>query len=257
MNIPIITYHKISNDREFGLTTQGLKAFEAQIFNLVSKGYKSITFKDLNNGKPIPQKSVIISFDDGYESVYQNAFPILQKYNLTASIFIVANYLGKYNDWESFAIQRKYRHLSKSQILELKKYGYEIASHSLNHYYLPFCSDKTIRREVEVSMKKLEDITGDSVVSFCFPYGKYNQNSLKIVEEAGYKYATGNIQLLGRNKSDYPFNLPRRSIYATDSLKSFSKKLEYSRKINLLYLTEWTIQLGAWTGILKKRYQNI
>jgi peptidoglycan/xylan/chitin deacetylase (PgdA/CDA1 family) len=256
MDIPILAYHKISDDKEFGLTTIGLNTFESQIRSLISEGYKPVTFIDILNETPLPKKCVIISFDDGYESVYHNAFPILQKYNAPATIFMVVNYLGKYNEWESFAIQRKFRHLSESQIMELRRYGFEIGSHTLNHYHLPSCSVGVIRTEVVQSKKKIEDITGESVASFCFPYGKYNKNSLKMVEEAGYKFATCNIQLIGKN-NEHPFSIPRRAIYATDSIKSFLIKLEHPGNFNFLYFTEWTIQRGALAGIWKKRLINV
>lgn len=252
IDIPILAYHKISDDKEFGLTTIGIDRFESQLKLLVAEGYETISFKDLKDSCTFSKKkTVILTFDDGYASIYHHAFPLLQKYKLNATVFIVVDYLGKMNDWESYAIQRKYRHLSHSHIIELQKYGFEMGSHTLNHFHLPSCPPSVIRSEINISKKKLEDITGESVLSFCYPYGKYNNTSMTVVKEAGYKYATCNLRFSDR-KEYHLFKLPRRTIYSTDSLKSVLTKLRSPREFNFTYLSEWSIQRGALAGIWKK-----
>ena len=116
-DIPIITYHKISNQKEFGLTTVSKRQFEIQMKYLKSNGYTSVCFKNLTQEYSLPEKPIIITFDDGYESIYQNAFPILKKYNFMAVVYIITDYIGRFNLWEAAPFQQKFRHLSKDQIL--------------------------------------------------------------------------------------------------------------------------------------------
>jgi len=255
-NIPIITYHKISNNKEPGLTTISISRFETHLKLLQSQGYSSITFKDLKEKRSIPAKPIIITFDDGYQCVYKNALPLLQKHNFRAVIYMVSGHLGKMNTWEAYSIQRRFKHLDRNEILDLNNNGFEIASHSNHHHYLPSCPDSIIGSEVKDSKKTLEDITGDHVISFCYPYGKYSERIAHFVQDAGYYYATCNISLSNRNGQDN-YALQRRSIYYTDSVKNFIDKINKPFKFSTTVLAEWIIQKGSLAGIVKKKIQNI
>ena len=245
-NIPIIAYHKISNEKEFGLTTITIDNFERQIDTILSNGYTPITFKKLKENNNLPKKPIIITFDDGYESVYTNAFPILQKHNATAVVFIIANYMGKINKWEALERQRRFKHLSKKQIIELCNYGFEIGSHGLSHKYLPFYADHIVYEEVFESKNILECITGESVISFCYPYGRYNNRVFNIVQKAGYSHATCNIKFFNKNNA---FTLYRRSIYSSDKNSTLINKINHPYSYNYAYLNEWVIQRGALASI--------
>ncbi len=247
-DIPIITYHKISNQKEFGLTTVSKRQFEIQMKYLKSNGYTSVCFKDLTQEYSLPEKPIIITFDDGYESIYQNAFPILKKYKFLAIVYIVTDYIGRFNLWEAAPFQQKFRHLSEAQILELKNQGHEIASHSKLHRYLPALSINSIKEEIEVSKTNLEALLGEKITSFCYPYGRFSEKIINIVEDAGYRYATSNLRLSNKNNNN-PYSLSRRSIYMTDSLNTFKSKLATPTSLNVSYFSEILIQKGALASI--------
>ena len=163
---PILAYHKISPEKEFGLTTISPQIFERQINIILESGFTPITFEKLALKNKLPEKPIIISFDDGYESVYNHALPVLEKYNIQAVVYIIAGYIGEINNWESFSLQRKYRHLSKSQIRELSDLNFEIGSHGLSHPYLPALYKIELHDELDTSQKVIEDITGKAGIGY-------------------------------------------------------------------------------------------
>jgi len=168
-NIPIITYHKISDRKEVGLTTISKKIFENQMTYLKTNGYTSVCFKDLAPGYRLPDKPIIITFDDGYENIFHNAAPILKKYRFKSVIFVVTDYFGKYNLWEAVPFQQKFKHLSKDQILELSDCGHEIASHGKRHRYLPLLNIDALNEAIEGSKVQLDTVLGKILSVFAIP----------------------------------------------------------------------------------------
>jgi len=247
-DIPIITYHKISNHREFGQTTISLDVFKSQIRYLSKAGFTSIHFKDLFSGKDIPSKSIIITFDDGYENIYHNALPVLLENNYKAVIFIVTDFLGKKNSWEALNFQHNYKHLSSEQILELNNYGFEIGSHGKTHRYLPLLKERDLEDELINSKQYLEQIISDPVISFCYPYGRFTKKIKQCVARAGYFFATSNLQPFKKKQHDQ-LALFRRSIYTIDSFKIFKSKIKPIASYSTAYLSEFLIQQGALVSI--------
>jgi peptidoglycan/xylan/chitin deacetylase (PgdA/CDA1 family) len=246
-DIPIITYHKISDNKEFGLTTVSQSQFAEQMDYLSSNGYKPICFNQLNSNRSLPEKPVIITFDDGYESVYQNAVPIMDSFGFKSVVFIVTSYLGKLNRWEAVSFQRQFRHLSKDQILKLRDRGHEIGSHGKMHTYLPKLDNMALREEIGGSKADLEDILEEEIISFCYPYGRFTERVLSFVENAGYQYATSNPKINNGNLN--LLSLTRRSIYSTDSLTSFKAKISSPPHFSPTLLIEILIQKGALASI--------
>ena len=246
-DIPIITYHKISNQKEFGLTTVSQHQFEHQMKYLSDEGYETVCFKDIKTQNSVPEKPIIITFDDGYESIYQNALPVLEKYNFKSVIFVVSEFIGNYNLWEAVPFQQKYKHISKEHLTKILEKGHEIGSHSKNHFYLPALGKNTLKDEIAGSKNDLENIINGEVVSFCYPYGRSNIKIKNLVREAGYTFATSNAGR-GNNNMDM-LSLNRRSIYAHDSLRNFKSKVSPNTGFTLTYLSEILIQKGALASI--------
>jgi peptidoglycan/xylan/chitin deacetylase (PgdA/CDA1 family) len=250
----ILTYHKISYHKDLGLNTITPEIFEKQIQIILSTGFIPVTFKQLEKNKI--DKPLIITFDDGYESIYSQALPILKKYRIPAVIFIVSDYIGKTNAWESFPRQRSSQHLSKNQLLELQDNGCEIGSHSRFHNYLPTVSNDLLVQEVKYSKSMIEQMCESEVISFCYPYGQYSERVVHAVRDAGYRYAACNISLPQRNSGN--LTLLRRSIYRNDNYSSFKKKLTGNNgMINRSILQEWLIQRGTIPGIAINIIQNL
>ncbi len=256
-DIPILAYHKVSPESEFGLTTIRPENFRAQIEYLHSNGFTALTFRDLlKDNFNMPDKPVILTFDDGYESIDRYALPVLEQYGFRAVIFVVTGFIGKRNTWEAYRVQQRHRHLSAPQLKRMHQAGHEIGSHTVTHPYLSTLPAAAAASEIMTSRQMLEDLLGEQIVSFCYPYGRYSARIAGLLRENEYIFATVNRGILNRAKPNL-LALPRASIYAIDTPSAFIRKTRTSAKPDLPRLTEYVIQTGALTGILKKSATQI
>ena len=209
--ILVLNYHQV-NDRLTSLAVP-INDFDSQMNFLVENGYIAITpdalLSALEGELDLPPKPMLITFDDGYTDNYDNAFPILQKYGLRATIFIIPSFVGKngYMDWD--------------QLKEMEENGITMQSHTLNHIALEELPDDEMRVELLNSKKILEEKLGHSVDFVAYPTGTYNLHIAAIAREVGYKGAFtikyGNVDL-GSNF----FALERVPIFQTPTtMKDF------------------------------------
>ncbi len=189
--IPVLYYHSI-NPNSSNEVIMTPKLFKQHMTYLKSKYYNTITLKQLNDyltkNKPIPKKSILITFDDGYMDNYIYAFPILKELNMSATIFCIASNLdGSY-------------YLSKSAIKEMSEYGIDIGSHTVTHSHLSALTYENQLAEMKTSKKILEDITNIKLTSIAYPFGNYNSDSIRAAKDAGFTLGfTTNKGLVHRN----------------------------------------------------------
>jgi peptidoglycan/xylan/chitin deacetylase (PgdA/CDA1 family) len=253
--LPILTYHKISYQKEFGLNTIEPDKFKLQLEILKYYKYYFRTFKSIDPERLVKQQ-IILTFDDGYECIYRHAYPLMQELQIPGVIFIISDYINQKNDWEPYNLQRKYTHLSRDQIIELHQSGFEIGSHGRRHLYLNNKPDKIIIAETADSKKRIEDLIGDEVISFCYPFGRYNQRVARFVQHAGYKFALGGAHWL-LNTQYNNWQLSRHTIYSIDSQKFFLSKISQEKNHFFTFFSEWIIQNGAWFNIIRQNFVNI
>lgn len=220
MDIPILTYHKIDIRREWGLNVVSPQAFRAQMEWLKSAGFSPINFRQSATAAARP---VIITFDDGYESVYRHAFPILQEFGFTAVVFIITGFRGRFNTWDANLGGIRFRHLNDSQIREMSALGIEMGSHTVSHRALPALGREETLCELLDSRRALSDLTGQPVMSLAYPFGRSNQTVRKLAAECGYRF--GCVNLWGTIEKENLFTLRRIPVYQTDSLPAFRRKL--------------------------------
>ena len=226
--LPILAYHKIGTQKELGITWIAPSVFEKQIAFLHSQKYQTVSPNDLKKAllenKKLPEKSVMITFDDGYESCYTYAFPILKRYGFTATIFMLVGYVGKWNSWDTRLSWRQFKHLSKEQIIDLSQEGCTFGSHGLHHLFLTLQHRKTIQTELRASKSILEDILQKPIDCFAYPYGNYNARITQLVKEANYRIAFS-LNPSPQFTNSQIYYLPRMGIYLWDTLNTFKTKL--------------------------------
>ena len=181
VKIPILLYHDFvvtvpdSDPDNFNYINTP-QSFEENIKVLLENGYTFISFQELNdaiNGKmSLPEKPILINFDDGYYSNYEYVFPILKKYNVKASIFVVTDKIGKEIDGK--------RYLSWEQCKEMQDSGLvDIFSHSKRHVFYDKLSVRMIRDDVIESYKIIEENLGSKDLKvFAYPYGAYTKETV-------------------------------------------------------------------------------
>lgn len=183
--VPVLMYHHVGrvNDPAAADLTVSAADFESEVKFFKDLGYSSVSlnqvYEALRNGTSLPNKPIVFSFDDGYVDVFENAVPILKKYEFNGIIAIPTELIGKegYASWD--------------QIKKAKGMGMEFASHTENHIDLTSLkySDAEIEKEITNSKRVLEYKTGDLVEFFVYPYGKFNQKIENLISQAGYKMA--------------------------------------------------------------------
>jgi len=228
MFIPILAYHKIQNQFEFDVSYTKPKQFEKQIKYLFENDFYSISIDDYINGKNCHDKEVILTFDDAYSSVYEYAFPILERYNFTATIFVITKFVGECNSWDYHFNSLKIRHCNWQQIETLSSKGWEIGSHTVSHQNLKNLPLKELWYELRYSKDILENRLNKHINIFSYPFGSFSDNVIKFVKTAGYEAAC----TLGYNfpyNENFPYALFRRGVYFFEPLPIFKIKLLNNR----------------------------
>lgn len=183
IEIPIFVYHDIVDDEskvEFDYMQTTAQTFEKQLVGLKNMGYDFITYDDLqkymNNEKKLKKRSCIITFDDGYEGVYKNAYPIAKKYNIPITLFVITDNVGNTNV------------LTWQQAKEMQDSGIvTIASHSTNHPEFTSLSTEEAVNNVNTSYSIIEgEIGKQNTKIFTYPYGLYTDEQVEALRSKGY-----------------------------------------------------------------------
>lgn len=187
VKVPILLYHNIIESGEGDIANISAKVFETHILALDKAGYKVISLNDyisyVNGKKNLPEKPVIITFDDGYSSNYEIAFPILKRYRIPATIFVVAGTVGERA--EGGKVNNP--HFTWEQAAEMHASGLiDIESHTLSHSDLSKLNIADVQRELRMSKYMIEKNLKKSCDIIAFPYGGYDRTLVPLAESAGY-----------------------------------------------------------------------
>ena len=181
-----------------------------QLAAMLAQGYRPVTLGGLlSRGEYAGQFAV--TFDDGYSSVRQPAYPILAEMGIRATVYVVAGAVGKTNEWDERIGDRTETILTADDLRELSAAGFEIGSHGMAHAHLTDLSDTELKTEVAESRRVLEDIIGAPVTGFSYPYGEWDARVRDAVMEAGYEYAVSTGKGILDPSADR-FALPRLNV---------------------------------------------
>lgn len=181
-NIPILMYHYIedvSSSTRMAALYLSPAIFEEQLQAIKLNHYNPIfaseAAKSLRDKKPLPARSLALTFDDGYEDFYDNVYPLLKKYDIKATLYVIINRI----DQPGYVSETELKELSLSRFVE-------IGSHTFNHPDLKLGNTREADWEIKESKKGLERITGRPVLTFAYPFGRYNYEDVEIASSTGY-----------------------------------------------------------------------
>ncbi len=212
VKVPTLMYHAVSDDL-WGIASLFVRPaeLERQLQYLTENGYTPIHFEDLGRVDGI-EKPILLTFDDGYADNYTELFPLLKKYGVKATVFMIMGSVGQEH------------YLTREQIAEMDQSGLvSFQSHTMTHEFLSTRTAEQLEQELYQSKLELARITGKESFVLCYPTGKYSESSLKATAEhyefgllmSGPTYVTG---------SD-PFKITRKYISRSTDLSAFKNMI--------------------------------
>ncbi|MFH1388269.1 MAG: polysaccharide deacetylase family protein [Patescibacteria group bacterium] len=215
--ISVLMYHSVAHNNVF--FTVKPEMFEKQMRYLKNRDYNVIKLSDLVNllesNEELPKKTVVLTFDDGFEDNYTNVFPILKKYNFPATIFLITGLVNReMNNSQNIPL----RILNWKQIQEMHQSGLiDFQPHTVNHQEIN-------KEEIINSKKEIEERLNKKCEFFAYPRGVYNNEIIGILKNNGFK-ASRTVENGKINKGDDLFKLKRISINSTTSFIQFKASL--------------------------------
>lgn len=212
--VPILTYHSL--DESGSVISLSPAAFRLQMHSLRARGFEGLALRDLLDawdGRRSFARPVVLTFDDGFRSVAEQAQPVLAELGFRATVFVVAGRCGGWNDWpgQPPALPRLPL-LARDELRALERGGvFEIGSHGFDHVRLERARDDVLEREVAASRQDLEALLGHEVALFAYPYGRFDAGAYERVR-AQYRAACG-VRLATARRGDDRHALPRLDTY--------------------------------------------
>lgn len=219
--LTVIYYHDIvENGKGYSYQRVEEQAFEMQMKYLSEHGYTSLLFEELDG--PLPEKAVLVTFDDGFRTVFDRAAPIMRKYGIKGNVFVPTKYVEEENP----------HFMTWHMMKELCDAGdFSVAAHTHSHVDIRALDDAKMRSELQLSNDLIRDRLGITTKSFCMPYGKYDFQSVRrLKKNSDYELLFGSFYgqaICGKSEKKI---LPRIGISNDDSMGVFEKKL--SGKLN-------------------------
>lgn len=234
----VLMYHMVSKPGT-GAKFNGLRVspdrFERQLRWLRDNGFHFATMSDLVAGS-VPARTVAITFDDGYEDNYTQAFPLLKKYGARATLYLVVERHDR--DWSTY---KKAHHasgelmreskLSDAQVREMLQSGvFELGAHTLTHANLPTLSDADRQAEVAGAKQSLENTFATTVGSFAYPFGIFGDTDVAAVRAAGYSNAVTTVDGIDAHPYADPLRIKRVKISGKDNHLAFIMRMRGGKR---------------------------
>ena len=195
MKALIICYHCIKDEMNSYLRPTKVADFERQM-RYLSKAYHPVSLEQIaryiQDKMPLPSKAIAVTLDDGYLDNYENAYPILKKYHIPATVFLTTNFIGtgEIPRWEKgYYTDEKTLMLSWKQVREMSDGGISFGSHTLTHPFLARIPRQQVEKEIHLSKDIIEQQIGKPINTMAYPSGNFNSDVKALVKEAGYSAA--------------------------------------------------------------------
>ena len=257
IKIPILMYHEIYSPKCPDLRYTKIhpnfcieeEQFLEQVAFLRYNRYKTLTLNelvniDLKKEQRWFEKMLVITFDDGYVSNFNIAYPLLKKHNMIGNFFVVVNKIGQnlYMNW--------------SQLTQMGNDGMGIYSHTMSHCLLETLEISSMQSEISNSKKTLEEKLARKIDFISYPNGSCNRKVMEVVKEAGYQGAC-NSEMGYFNKGTNNFAIPRFTIKTGWNLETFKKILQKNKWFLFKIKISELFKKGLRNSIGRKRYDDI
>ncbi len=218
VNVPVLMYHAVS-DNMWGIGELFLSPtdMEKQLAYLVDNGYDPIWFQDLSHVEDY-DKPVILTFDDGYDDNYTELFPLLQKYQIKATVFIIGNALGMSHKMTAEQVAE----MSKSDLITVQSHGY-------THHDMDVMGEEELDYELGETWRVITRITGKIPSVLCYPTGRYSSKTIEVAKKY-YNFALKMNGGLYNTSADDPYEVPRYYVSRYTDIYTFASYLSEAGK---------------------------
>jgi peptidoglycan/xylan/chitin deacetylase (PgdA/CDA1 family) len=211
-------YHSISSSASPGFAPNIVSPalFSDHLSYLDHSHYTPLTVTQFahamaQEGDGLPPRPVILTFDDGYADFYSNAFPLLQRHGLVATVYIATGFVGRTSRWNQPIGEGMRPMMTWAQLAEISAHGIECGAHSHTHRPLDLLPPSAAREEIVRSKVLLEEHLGRRVSSFAYPFGYHSARVRQVVRASGYESACAIKRALSSLRDD-PYALARLAI---------------------------------------------
>lgn len=229
--INVLLYHQIgispTNETNLNCFCKTTEFYNQMEFLSKSNEYEVISLASaidlISTSKCIDRNYVVLTFDDGCESFYDVAYPIIKSFGFDATVYPITGFLGQ----KAIINSKVYNHIkvmSKGMIKELSENGVDFGAHTINHFKLTEISDSEAEYQIVHSKRNLENILGKKIQSFSYPHGLYNEKIIEIVKNCGFTNAMSCISESLTIKSSL-FEIPRKYVTFNDNIDNFILKI--------------------------------
>jgi peptidoglycan/xylan/chitin deacetylase (PgdA/CDA1 family) len=230
-DILVLNYHGVSPSWPSPLAVHPAE-LTWQIEKLLARGYRSSTAQTLRK-PPQARRTLVLTFDDGYRSVLEHAAPIMQRFGIPGTVFVVTNFVGApvpmtwsgIAQWVGTPCESELRSLGWDELAELAAAGWEIGSHTCSHPYLTQLSQMQLEEELGASRACVEERLGRPCRSLAYPQGDHDERVVRAAAQAGYELAFTVPSTLAEGDR---LRWPRIGIYRHEGALSFGAKISPS-----------------------------
>ena len=243
-SLPVLCYHRIGGPLELGVTRVSRSVFARQMTALARAGWRSVSLAEFANrimsvgvqaigvgaqhAAPLhnhtvgpflspgtthdPPRTFLLTFDDGYASLAEHAYPVLADLGFTATTFLITDYVGQANTWDVRYTWDRLAHLGWEQIEHWRARGFDFGSHGATHRRLTWLDDDAVRADLGRSREVLRARLGaEAARAIAYPFGAVDARIVRCASTAGYELGFGGVQATGE-----PLNLARVPVYLWD-----------------------------------------
>ena len=251
---PVLCYHRIDGPLELGVTRVARSVFARQMTALARDGWRTLALADFSaiarSDAAVPEKAFLLTFDDGYASLADEAYPLLAELGFTATTFLITGFIGRVNAWDVRYTWKRLPHLDWPAIEHWKARGFDFASHTVTHRRLTWLAEEDVMHELADSRETLVSRLGvDAGRAVAYPFGAvnawahdaacaldYDLGFCGVRGETGDAYRVGRTPVYVWDVGDVPFGL------RTDAMGTVGRELAHLANRSSVG-TSWMLKL--------------
>ncbi|HJS43939.1 MAG TPA: polysaccharide deacetylase family protein [Gemmatimonadales bacterium] len=215
MTAPVLCYHRIGGPLELGVTRVGSSVFVRQMTALARAGWRTMSLSEFATPRTTHdvRHTFLLTFDDGYASLADHAYPVLADLGFTATTFLITDFVGRTNTWDVRYTWKRLPHLGWNQVEAWQARGFSFGSHSATHRRLTWLPDRAVETELTTSRRILTQRLGPAAGrAIAYPFGAVTARIAQLAAAAGYELGFGGVKAAGDR-----LNLGRVPVYFWDA----------------------------------------